>query len=462
MSEYDVKDTIIALSTPLAKSALAVVRMTGKDAINIAKKICFNAVTDKKINEFEHRKSYYVNIRDKNNVIIDELVVLTMLSPNTFTSEDTVEFFPHGSIVIIEALLELAVSYGARLALKGEFTYRAYINGRLSISEAEAIHDVIESKNRLMSEASIHKMKGRLNRSIDTLKEYVKDILILVEGEIDFPEDDTVPFSYNILIENLKSLRNKIDSILESSKTVQKIIHGVKIAILGKVNVGKSSIFNMLVESNRAIVSNIAGTTRDFIHEVFYVDSIPFYIMDTAGFHAEASNEIEIEGIKRSKECALECDIILAVFDKSTSIEKDDLFLIDYLATLQNKNIMYVLNKSDSENNFDTSKLQNFISLSTKTLQGKNEMVDSFRALFKQSDMEVFNKESYVNLREKGYLELAITIIDECIKKSEDNYMLDNVAEDIRTLNNTLFNINGKIEANDVIDEIFSKFCIGK
>jgi len=462
MSEYDIKDTIVALSTPLAKSALAIVRMTGKESVNIAKKICFNALTDIKIEKFEHRKSYYVNIKDKNNIIIDELVVLITLSPNTFTSEDTVEFFPHGSIVIIEALLELAVSYGARLAQKGEFTYRAYINGRLSISEAEAIHDIIESKNRLMSEASIYKMKGRLNRSIDTLKGYVKDILILVEGEIDFPEDDTVPFSYSILIEKLKTLRDKINGILESSKTVHKIIDGVKITILGKVNVGKSSIFNMLVESNRAIVSSVAGTTRDFIHEVFYIDSIPFYIMDTAGFHAETDNEIEIEGIRRSKECALESDIILAVFDKSSSIEKDDLFLMEYLGTLQNKNIIYVLNKRDCENNFDTSYIKNFIPLSTKTLQGKGEIVDCFRSIFKQSDMEVFNKESYVNLREKGYLELAITIIDECIKKSEDDYMLDNVAEDIRILNNTLFNINGKIEANDVIDEIFSKFCIGK
>ncbi|WP_028329357.1 tRNA uridine-5-carboxymethylaminomethyl(34) synthesis GTPase MnmE [Brachyspira alvinipulli] len=461
---YDIKDTIVALSSPYSKSALAIIRMSGNKALEIASKICYYAGNESKnINNFEHRKSYYALVKDENNTPIDELIVLSTLSPNTFTSEDTIEFISHGSIVVIDSLINLIIRQGARAANRGEFTYRAYINGRIGISEAEAIHDLIDSNNKLMAEASIYKMRGRLTREIDKLRENIKNSLMLVCGELDFPEDDTENFSYDKLIENFYELKKDIENILSNSKRVETLINGIKVAILGRVNAGKSSIFNMILDRERAIVSNIAGTTRDFLSENIYIDNIPFYLMDTAGFHKEADNDIELEGIERAKKCADEANIIIAVFDISDKANEDDINLIEFLKTLNNKNIIYILNKTDSENKFDYNiNSENIIKISTKTKEGKEKLIQSLKNYVSDSDMEIFNKESYVNSREKGYLEKSLKQLDICIEKSKQSFSLDEVAEEMNILNNILGNISGKIDAEEVINEIFANFCIGK
>ena len=461
---YDIKDTIVALSSPYSKSALAIIRMSGNKALEIASKICFYAGDENKnIKNFEHRKSYYALIKDENNTPIDELIVLSTLSPNTFTSEDTIEFISHGSIVVIDSLINLIIRNGARAANRGEFTYRAYINGRIGISEAEAIHDLIDSNNKLMAEASIYKMRGRLTREIDKLRENIKNSLMLVYGELDFPEDDTESFSYDKLIENFYELKKDIENILSNSKRVENLINGIKVAILGRVNAGKSSIFNMILDRERAIVSNIAGTTRDFLSENIYIDNIPFYLMDTAGFHKEADNDIELEGIERAKKCAYESNIIIAVFDISDKANEDDINLIDFLKTLSNKNIIYILNKTDSENKFDYGiEAENIINISTKTKEGKEKLIEALKNYVSDSDINIFNKESYVNSRERGYLEHGLKQLDVCIEKSKLSFSLDEVAEEMNILNNILGNVSGKIDAEEVINEIFANFCIGK
>lgn len=464
MNEYDIKDTIAALSTPYSKSALALIRMSGSKALEIASKICFYAGDENKnIHKFEHRKSYYALVKDENNTPIDELIVLSTLSPNTFTSEDTIEFISHGSIVVIDSLLNLLIRNGARAANRGEFTYRAYINGRIGISEAEAIHDLIDSNNRLMAEASIYKMRGRLTREIDKLRDNIKNSLMLVYGELDFPEDDTETFSYDKLIENFINIKKDIENILYNSSRVENLINGIKVAILGRVNAGKSSIFNMILDKNRAIVSNIAGTTRDFLSENIYIDNIPFYLMDTAGFHKEADNDIELEGIERAKKCANEANIILAVFDSSSNADENDINLIEFLKTLKDKNIIYILNKSDEEKKFDYNiDSKNIINISTKTKEGKDKLIQSLKNYVNDSDIDIFNKESYVNNRERGYLEKGLKQIDICIEKSKMSFSLDEVAEEMNILNNILGNVSGKIDAEEVINEIFANFCIGK
>lgn len=464
MNEYDIKDTIAALATPYSKSALAVIRMSGSRALEIASKISFYANNENKnIKKFEHRKSYYALIKDENNTPIDELIILTSLAPNTFTSEDTVEFISHGSIVVIDALINLLIRNGARVANKGEFTYRAYINGRIGISEAEAIHDLIDSNNKLMAEASIYKMRGRLTREIDKLRENIKNSLMLVYGELDFPEDDTESFSYYKLIENFEIIKKDIENILSNSKRVENLINGIKVAILGRVNAGKSSIFNMILDKDRAIVSNIAGTTRDFLSENIYIDNIPFYLMDTAGFHKDADNDIELEGIERAKKCAYESDIILAVFDRSVNADENDINLIEFLNTLHNKNIIYILNKSDEIKKFDAD-INNgsIINISTKTKEGKDELINALKNHVLDSDIDVFNKETYVNSRERGYLESGLKQIEICISKSREAFLLDEIAEEMNILNNILGNVSGKVDAEEVINEIFANFCIGK
>lgn len=464
MSEYDIKDTIVALATPFSKSALAIVRLSGSKSFDIASKICFNAKTENIIKKFEHRKSYYVVIKDGDNIPIDELVILISVSPNTFTAEDTVEFISHGSVVVIETLIKLILRHGARLASRGEFTYRAYINGRIGISEAEAIHDLIESDNRLMAEASVYKMRGRLTREIDGLREKLKNALILLEGEIDFPEDETLTFSYISLIESLTIIKDDIKNILHNSKKVQNIMRGIKVAILGRINAGKSSVFNMILEKDRAIVSSVAGTTRDFLTESLYIDNIPFYIIDTAGFHHDTDNDIELEGIERAKKCAFESDVILAVFDGASKVTEDDISLISFLREMKNKKIIYVLNKSDMTFNLDYSfdEFAFVVSLSAKTEYGKYSLFDALKSAVKDEDMDIFSKESYVNTRERGYLEEGLYQVDICIDKCREEYTLDHIAEEMRILNNVLGNVSGKIEAQDVINEIFSNFCIGK
>ena len=464
MNEYDIKDTIAALATPYSKSALAIIRMSGSKSLEIASKICFYANDENKnIKNFEHRKSYYALIKDENNTPIDELIVLSTLSPNTFTSEDTIEFISHGSIVVIDSLMNLLIRNGARSANRGEFTYRAYINGRIGISEAEAIHDLIDSNNKLMAEASIYKMRGRLTREIDKLRENIKNSLMLVYGELDFPEDDTESFSYDKLIEMFIQIKNDIENILSNSKRVENLINGIKVAILGKVNAGKSSIFNMILGNERAIVSNIAGTTRDFLSENIYIENIPFYIMDTAGFHKEADNDIELEGIERAKKCADEADIVLAVFDSSIDADEDNINLIKLLNTLNNKNIIFILNKSDEEKKFNYKiESSNIINISTKTGEGKNTLIQTLKNYVTDSDIDIFNKESYVNNREKGYLKRGLEQIDICIEKSKASFSLDEIAEEMNILNNILGNVSGKIDAEEVINEIFANFCIGK
>lgn len=467
---YNLKDTIVALATPYAKSALAVVRMSGKDAINIISNICTTATGGKKIKKFEHRKSYYVNITDSDESIVDELVILITLSPNSFTTEDTVEFFSHGSTVVIENLINLLVTNGCRLANRGEFTYRAYINGRIGISEAEAIHDLIEADNKLTATASIYKMKGRLSSEINNLRDSIKEVLILIEGELDFPEDETEEFSYERLISEFYNIKNKIEILLKHSNTVQKLMTGIFVAIIGKVNSGKSSIFNMLLDKDRAIVSNIAGTTRDFLSESIYINSVPFYITDTAGFHKEAVDEIEKEGIERAKKCASDASVIIAVFDCLSPLDENDNYLIEYLSSLKqtdkNKNIIYVLNKCDEKSKSEiTGEIFNnsdFIKLSTKTFEGRDLLTQALTKSFTQEEKKIFNTESYVNARERGLLEQSLAALDICIEKSKDKYQLDYIAEEARVLNNILSNVSGKIEAEDIINEIFSRFCIGK
>lgn len=459
---YDIKDTIVALATPYAKSALAVIRMSGNNALSIASKVSFYANSENKnIIKFEHRKSYYALIKDENNNPIDELIILTTLSPNSFTTEDTVEFISHGSIVVIDELLKLLVRQGARLANKGEFTYRSYINGRIGISEAEAIHDLIDSNNNLMAKASIYKMRGKLTREIDKLRDSIKSALILVYGELDFPEDETEDFSYDSLIENFYNIENNIHHILNSSKRVENLINGIRVSIIGRVNAGKSSIFNMILGKERAIVSNIEGTTRDFLSENIYIDGIPFYIMDTAGFHKEANDDIEKEGIERAKRCADEAHIILAVFDGSREIDDDDKNLIDFLASLEDKTIHYIINKSDEKQKFNYS-FNNTINISTKTEEGKDKLLEALKNYIQSSDIDLFNKESYVNNRERNYLEKSLSQLSICIEKAKKNYSLDEVAEEMNILNNILANVSGKVDAEEVIDEIFTNFCIGK
>ncbi len=465
-NNYSLDDTIVALSSPYAKSAIAVIRMSGKDALNIARAISINTKSQKQIKNFTSHKAYYVEIKDGEN-IVDDAVLLVMKNPNTYTTEDVVEIYSHGSIPVIEKIIALIIKHGARLASAGEFTYRAYINGRLDISEATAIHDLIDANNYLEAEASIYKMKGRLKTEVDDIRNALTDVLIQIEGSLDFPEDDDIEFSYSDITSAFKHLLDKIEYIIHASNTVRKFINGVRIAIVGKTNVGKSSIFNMLLDTERASVSDIAGTTRDSLHECIYIDSIPYYLMDTAGFHGDTSDKIEQLGIERSTKCINEADIVIAVFDYNSKINEDDNAIIELLKTIKNKTIIFVLNKTDLEQNIDYDFAANFntespVLLSVKNKSGKVELVDRIKSTTSQSDIEIFKKETYINMTEKEYLLKSIDVINDCLTKIEANESLDIVAEEARLVLALINNISHPLATDDIINEIFSRFCIGK
>ncbi len=457
---YNLDDTIVALSSPYGKSAIAVIRMSGKNSIDIARNI--SSRNNKKIENFESHKAYNVDIIDDNS-IIDNVLMLVMKSPNTYTTDDTVEFYTHGSIPVIERLISLLVSKGARLASKGEFTYRAYINGKIDMSEATAVHDLIESKNYLAAEASVYKMKGRLKTEVDEIKEALTDTLIHIEGELDFPEDETVEFSYEAIYKSFVNLKNKITHILEASEVVGKFIDGLRIAIIGKTNVGKSSIFNMLLGMERSIVSDIAGTTRDSLHECIYIDDIPYYLMDTAGFHEKSENEIEQMGIERTIKCAKEADVIIAVFDHSQKFAEDDNAIVKFLESVEDKKIIYVINKTDLEKNIDHNfESENTILLSTKNKTGKSELIEQIKRNVSEDDIDLIKKETYINIVEKNYLRNATEEIEHCLIKIENEESLDIIAEEARIITKLINNISHPTTADDIIDVIFSKFCIGK
>lgn len=469
-NNYSLDDTIVALSSPYAKSAIAVIRMSGKEAINIAKAISVSTKSQKQIESFTSHKAYYVEIKDQ-ETIVDDAVILVMKRPNTYTTEDVVEIYSHGSIPIIEKIIALIIKHGARLASAGEFTYRAYINGRLDISEATAIHDLIDANNYLEAEASIYKMKGRLKTEVDDIRNALTDVLIQIEGSLDFPEDDDIEFSYGDITGAFKKLLEKIEYIIDASNTVRKFINGVRIAIVGKTNVGKSSIFNMLLDSERAIVSDIAGTTRDSLHECIYIDSIPYYIMDTAGFHESSSDKIEQLGIERSTKCIHEADFVIAVFDYNSKMTDDDNATLEILKTVKNKTLIFVLNKTDLEQNNDYDFAANFpencdsvkpVLLSVKNKSGKAELVDRIKSTTSQSDIEIFKKETYINMTEKEYLLKSIDVIHNCLAKIDANESLDIVAEEARLVLALINNISHPLVTDDIINEIFSRFCIGK
>ncbi len=459
---YSLDDTIVALSTPYGKSAIAVIRISGKNALNIAYDISESVKSKNNINNFKSHKTYHVDIKD-DNTIIDNILMLIMKSPNTYTTEDTVELYIHGSIPIIERVINLIIKKGARLASKGEFTYRAYINGKIDISEAMAIHDLISSNNYLEAEASVYKMKGRLKTEVDAIKEALTDTLIRIEGELDFPEDETIEFSYDDIYKSFINLKDKINYIINASNVVKKFINGIHIAIIGKTNVGKSSIFNMLLGMDRSIVSNIAGTTRDSLHECIYIDGIPYYLMDTAGFHNETENEIEQMGIERAIKCSNEADIIIAVFDYNKKFSADDIAIIEFLKIIKNKKIIFVLNKSDLEKTIDYYfENKKTILLSAKNKLGKDELIQSIKSIIEKDDIELLKKETYINIQEQRYLEQSIEALDNCLVKISDKENLDIIAEEARTITRLINNISHPTTADDIIDEIFSKFCIGK
>jgi tRNA modification GTPase len=445
------KDTIVANATPLIPSAISIVRISGDKALEIGKKIF--SLPEK----ITPRKVYFGKIFNHKGEVIDEGLFVYFQKPKSFTGEDLVEIYPHGSVPVVKSILEACFTYGTRLARPGEFTERAFLNGKIDLLQAEAIADLINAKSERATKIAVSILEGKLSKQINILREKLINLISLIEAEINFPED-VEEIDSNIIISQLEEVKSQIDKLLASYKKGNLIKEGIKLAIVGRPNVGKSSLFNALVGYERAIVSEIQGTTRDFIEESLKIKDIPIILLDTAGLR-DTEDKIEKIGIEKAQKKINEADIILFVIDAYSGFTGEDRKIYD---KIKDKPHIIVVNKSDLNNKpidfFE--KYDNIVYTSVINNQGIKELeekiITSLGIIEKEDDL-------FINLRQSTLLKQAKEKIEEI--ENHINYLINNkeiLMIYIQEALNYLDEVVGAISTEDVLDNIFSKFCIGK
>lgn len=453
-------DTIAAISTPRGEGGIGIVRISGSDSLEIVDKI-FKSKSGKKVKDFKNFSITYGHLYDKEN-LIDEVLLNIMKAPNTYTKEDIVEINCHGGFLITEKVLELVLKNGARLAESGEFTKRAFLNGRIDLTQAEAIIDMIHGKTEKSLTLSVNQLRGDLKDKIFNLKKSILDLAAHINVVLDYPEEgieDPIP---EILLKNLKETENEIKNLIFSYKKGKIIKEGIKTAIIGKPNVGKSSILNSLLREERAIVSTIAGTTRDVIEEVINVNGIPLILVDTAGIR-NTDDIVEQIGVNKSKQILDKADLILFVMDGSKELETED---VDIYKSINTDNIIGIINKIDLERKIDVKKLdkiKNFIEVSAINNFGIEEMEDKIYKYIMSENIEDDSKRFILtNVRHKAALENTLEAIENIFNTVNNGYPMDLMAVDIKDALDSLSLITGEISNEDLLDHIFKNFCVGK
>ena len=443
-------DTIAAISTANGAGAISIVRMSGDEALEIAKKLTKTTFTP--------RYAKLTKFYNLQNELIDIPLVLYFQNPNSFTGEDIVEFHCHGGIAVSRLILESLIEAGARLAEAGEFSKRAFINGKIDLSQAEAIAKLIESKSKESVKILSKQLRGDLKQFVEKIREDLLEIMAYVEVNIDYAEEDLPQDLIDQIKEKLSSIAELLKKSLNASKKREAMFNGYKVAIIGKPNVGKSSLLNNLLNYDRAIVSNIAGTTRDTIEEEITIGSHIIKIVDTAGIRDNTNDEIEKIGIQKSKEAVNEADIVIAMFDNSRSFDKEDKAILDIIKN-SDKDIIVVLNKIDLESKFDETILKKFEVIKT-TQKDENyeiekkveEILDKYSHI--QDNVLISNRQ--VQAVENAYN--AINNSFELIEIQELELFSYNIQEAIYAISQ----ITKPYEHDEVLDKMFSSFCVGK
>ena len=452
-------DTIAAIATPIGTGGIGIIRISGQDALSVLKKI----FKSREKNFMSHRIYYgFIFDADKNNLLLDEVLVMIMLAPRTYTREDVVEINCHGGLVCVNKILDLVIKNGARLAEPGEFTKRAYLNGRIDLSQAEAVTDIINAQNNLANNVAFEQLKGKLSRKINLCMIKILDILGLIEAAIDYPDEYEIKNNdiYIKVLEIIELVKNLIDS----ANTGDIIKNGINIAIIGKPNVGKSSILNAVSQKDSAIVTDIAGTTRDVIHEVINIDGITAKILDTAGIH-ETSDKIENLGIKKTLDCLKLADLVLFIFDWSRKFELDDKNLID-ICKKEDKKILFVANKIDLEQKLflEDKKIDGeLVKISAQKNMGIKNLISKIKDLVLKKNILDKSEQVFIcNKRHEDALKKAYKSLLKAHETSKNEMPCDLVAIDLRDAYDFLGEITGESVSDKIIDEIFSKFCVGK
>lgn len=457
-------DTIAAISTAVGEAGIGIVRMSGSASLDIADRV-FKGKKVKSLSSVSNRRITYGHIIDpKDDKVIDEVLIVYMKEPFTYTREDIVEIYCHGGIISVKKILELLLKNGARLAEPGEFTKRAFLNGRLDLSQAEAVIDLIRAKTDKSYDVSLGQLEGNLSVKVNEIRNILLKMLAHIEVSIDFPDEDVEEVTYDELEEWGNIVLNDIRGLLNTADRGKILREGLNTVILGKPNVGKSSLLNAILRENRAIVTDVPGTTRDIIEEYVNIDGIPLKIIDTAGIR-DTEDVIEKIGVDRAKNVVSKADLIIAVFDTSRELTKEDMDIIDII---KDKKSIVLLNKTDLPNKLEREDLQKqlgnkkLIVTSIAKGVGVEELEKTIKEMFYSGNVEISSDIVVTNIRHKNQLERAEKNISDALQGIKQGVPLDCVEVDVKNCWENLGEISGDTVSEDIIDKIFSEFCIGK
>lgn len=444
-------NTIAAISTPLGTGAISIIRMSGKDSISIINKIFTKDLSNEKSHTI-----HYGKIID-NNEEIDEVLVSLMRSPKTFTKEDVIEINCHGGLSTTNKVLELLLNNGAVLASPGEFTKRAFLNGRIDLIEAQGIMDLIEAKTELARTQAMKELNGNLSNKIDLLREKLIEIISNIEVNIDYPEyEDINKVTNEQIYPKIKELIQEIDDLIASSEDGKIIKEGITIGIIGKPNVGKSSLLNAILEEEKAIVTDIEGTTRDTIEGTTIINGIACNFIDTAGIR-NSDNIVEQIGVNKSKKIIDTCDLVLLVLNNNDIITKEEQELLEQI---RNKPHIVIVNKIDLEQKLELN--EECIKISIKEKKGLEQIKDKISEIFNLEKIKTQDMTYLSNARSISLLKKANNLLVSSLTNIENNYPIDIVEIDLKESWNTLGEIIGKTYTDELLDEMFQRFCLGK
>ncbi|HFV7450171.1 TPA: tRNA uridine-5-carboxymethylaminomethyl(34) synthesis GTPase MnmE [Staphylococcus aureus] len=456
-------DTITSISTPMGEGAIGIVRLSGPQAVEIADKLYKGKHL---LNDVPSHTINYGHIIDpESKEVVEEVMVSVLRAPKTFTREDIIEINCHGGILTINRVLELTMTYGARMAEPGEFTKRAFLNGRIDLSQAEAVMDFIRSKTDRASKVAMNQIEGRLSDLIKKQRQSILEILAQVEVNIDYPEyDDVEDATTEFLLEQSKEIKQEINRLLDTGAQGKIMREGLSTVIVGKPNVGKSSMLNNLIQDNKAIVTEVAGTTRDVLEEYVNVRGVQLRLVDTAGIR-ETEDIVEKIGVERSRKALSQADLILFVLNNNEALTQEDYTLYE---VVKNEDVIVIVNKMDLEQNIDINEVKDMIGdtplIQTSMLkqEGIDELEIQIRDLFFGGEVQNQDMTYVSNSRHISLLKQARQTIQDAIDAAESGVPMDMVQIDLTRTWEILGEIIGETASDELIDQLFSQFCLGK